>query len=91
MILSKNTPAQLIEIREPIWDGRKIGIATYKIGNHNEIRILKKNINGERTYPQPFYISGERARQYPEQAVKSNPNIKLYIIPIADLQTLERV
>lgn len=91
MKLNRTTPANLFKIKTPIWGGRKVGLATYKIGQHNEIRIEKRNAEGDLLYPQPLYISGEKVKNYPIQAVKSNPNIKLYIIPINDLETLERV
>lgn len=90
MKLSRFTPANKIEIKYPIWHNRSIGIATYKVGQHNEITILKKDANGKLYYPLPLYISGENARKYPIEPVKSNKNIKLYIIPIADLEELIR-
>lgn len=93
MTLPENTPAQLFNIRIPVWNSgkRMVGLASYKIGNHNEIRILAKNKGGERTYPQPFYISGSKARSYDTQPVKTHPDILLYMIPIADLEVLNRV
>lgn len=91
MKLSRLTPCQLFEIKVPIWGGRKVGLATYKVGQDNEIRILKRDVNGTLLYPQPLYISGEKAKTYPVEPVRSNPNIKLYIIPINDLELLERV
>lgn len=91
MKIGRLTPTQHFEIRSPIWGGRKIGLATYKIGVHNEIKITKKNVKGEEIYPQPFYISGDKARKYPTEPVRSNPNIMLHIIPIADLEILERI
>lgn len=91
MKISRFTPAQLFTIKTPVWGGRKVGLATYKVGTHNEIRIEHKNKEGELLYPQPLYISGERARMYPVQPVRSNPNVKLYVIPIEDLTVLERV
>lgn len=84
-------PATLFEIKTPVWGGRKVGLATYKVGTHNEIRILTKNKEGQPLYPQPLYISGTKAREYPIEPVKSNPNIKLYIIPVSDLEVLERI
>lgn len=90
MKLGRLTTVQKFDIHEPVWGGRKVGLATYKIGTHNEINIRKKDKDGNLIYPQPFYISGEKARTYPTQPVRSNPNIILYIIPINDLEILER-
>lgn len=91
MKLSRLTPANIFEIKTPVWGGRKVGLATYKIGTHNEIRITYTDKQGLLVYPQPFYISGEKARTYPVQPVRSNPNIKLHVIPVSDLEILERV
>lgn len=91
--LSKNTPANVIKIRMPIWGGgkRAVGIATFKVGTHNQIEIEHKNADGSLLYPEPFYISGEKLRQFPVEAVKKAPHIKLYIVPIDELQLLERI
>lgn len=88
--LSSHQPANLFEIRKPVWGGRKVGLAEYKIGNHNEIRILYTDTAGRPIYPQPFYISGERAKKYPKQPVRNHPNIVLHVIPINELDILER-
>jgi len=90
MILSRTTPCQKFTIKMPIWDGRKVGLATYKIGQHNEIEILAKNSYGDRIYPRTFYISGDNAKTYPIKALKNNPNITIYEIPISKLDILER-
>lgn len=90
MILSKNVSCNLFEIHKPVWGGRKVGLAIYKIAAHNRIEILYTDKAGRRIYPLPLYISGANARKYPMQAVRSNPNIKLYVIPINDLEVLER-
>ena len=46
MKLGKLTLANTHKIRKPMWNGRKIGIATYKIGIHNLITIEAKNKDG---------------------------------------------
>lgn len=91
MKLSRLTPASVWEIKAPVWGGRKIGLATYKISTHNEIRITYTDRDGRRVYPLPLYISGEKARTYPTQPVKNHPNVILHIIPINDLEVLERI
>ena len=90
MILSRTTPCNIFEINKPAWGGRKVGLATYKVAAHNRIDILYKDKNGRRIYPLPLYISGEKARKYPVYPVRNNPNVKLYVIPISDLEVLER-
>lgn len=90
MKLSRTTPCHLFNINSPVWDGRKVGLHDKKIGLHNEINILYKNKAGERIYPNPMYISGDKARTYPTTQLKKYP-IVLHWIPIADLEILERV
>jgi len=90
MLLNRTTPCQVFEIRTPVWGGRKVGLATYKIGTHNEVRILTKDKYGQLLFPQPLYISGEKARTFPVEAVKSNRAIKLHVIPVNELEVLER-
>lgn len=91
MKLSRFTPCNKFEIRTPVWGGRKVGLATYKVGIHNQIDILIVNQDGNRLYPNSLYINGKDVKKYPIEPVKSNPNVKLYIIPINDLEPLERV
>lgn len=90
MKLSKDTPCNVFNIRKPIWSGRKVGIAAHRIGTHNEINILSTLVDGSRVYPNSYYISGEKARKYRTEQVKNSPSVTLHIIPIADLELLER-
>lgn len=90
MKLSRTTPANLFKIKKPIWDGRRVGLNTQKIGTHNEVRIDYRNSDGDLLYPQPLYISGEKARTYETMQLKKYP-IKLYLIPINEMETLERI
>lgn len=68
-----------------------VGLNKAKVGTHNEIHILYKDANGNRLYPQPLYISGEKVRQYQAKPLKKYPNVYLYWIPINDLEPLERI
>ena len=90
MLLSRLAPATKFDIKFPIWKTRSIGLNIKNIGIHNEINILHETKDGKRLYPNPLYISGKKAQSYPMEPVKSNPLIKLYIIPINDLELLER-
>lgn len=92
MKLSTNETVQKFDIQVPIWkDGGKVGLATHKVVEHNVVNILATDKDGNRLYPNSYYISGKEARTYVVEPVKSHPNIKLYIIPIADLEYLEWV
>ena len=87
MTLDRLTPAQLIEIKAPRWKDKSILIADWKVGNHNEIVIKATNKDGERYYPQPFYMSGEQIKKYPKQPHSIG---EVYIVPLSDMQILER-
>ena len=88
MKLKKTTPANLFKIRTPVWGGRqrKVGLAAYKIGLHNEIRIEAKDKEGVLIHPNPYYLSGNKAKSYPTQPVKSAPHIILHMVPVDDLE-----
>lgn len=90
MKLGRLTPVQKFEIKVPVWGGRKVGLASYKVAQHNSIEILVTDKDGNRIYPQPMYMSGAKIRTYPTEPVRRNPHIKLYIVPINDLEPLER-
>lgn len=89
--LGRLTPAALFKVAKVGWGGRYVGLADYKIQAHNEIRITYTYDSGSPVYPKPLYISGADARTYDLVPVKSNPNIKLRIIPISALEVLERI
>lgn len=88
MILSRTTPVNKIEIRMPRWKQRVVGVASFRVGQHNEIDIIAKGKDGERYYPEPLYGSGEMIRKCEVQTLPSG--VKLYLVPIANLETLER-
>lgn len=90
MRLGRSTPRQIIEIKAPRWKERTVGIATWRVGLHNEIRITyRRKGDGEFTYPDPFYISGDKIKKYPKQLVGGGT--WLYLVPISDLEILENV
>lgn len=87
MKLDRFTDAKSIEIKAPRWKDRTVGIASYRIGLHNIIRITYKNKAGELLYPLPLYMRGDDIRSYPAQTLPSG--VKLYLVPIANLEPLE--
>lgn len=93
MKLDRLTVCQLFKIGKPQWNGKKqrtVGLNVHKIGWHNEIHIGYKDKDGEPLYPFPYYISREQAEKYPIQKLKDK-EVYLRIIPIDDLERLERV
>lgn len=85
--IDRKTACSLFQIQSVRWKNREIGIADYRISNHNEIHILQKGKNG-RYFPDTYYISGEDARKYPSENVGHSVEVRL--IPIKDLKILER-
>lgn len=93
MTLNRMTPAQLFEIRAPIWNGGKkmVGLNERRIGAHNEIRFTyRRKSDGELSIPDVYYFNGNKLREidYTRQNVKGTT---LVLIPFSDLEILERV
>lgn len=93
MKLGRLTPANLHEIRKPMWSGRKVGIANYKIGQHNLIKILAKDKDGRYIYssdngesPATYYASGEQLNNAETMVL---PKVTLQVIPIGELDLFE--
>lgn len=83
MQLSKDTPAQLIDIWQPRWKDRVVLIATFKVGMHNAITLSKTpSMKGQ------YYLSGEVIRNSP---IDNNGKIPCYAVPMSKLQPLERI
>lgn len=71
-----------ILILEPRWRDRTVLIADHKIGKDNMVTIKHKE------YPQPFYISGEIAKSYPLEMIKTKRGSELPVraVPLLELQ-----
>lgn len=73
-------------IRKPIWGGRKVGLAKWRVDRCDICEINLRyieNKSGDKMFPKPLRIKAHEARKYPTQTVHNN--VVLYIIPIADL------
>lgn len=88
MILSKDTVCNHIEILKPRWKQRVVGVANFRVGTHNAIDIVKTDKEGKRYYPQTLYGSGDMIRSCETQTLPSG--VLLYLVPIANLEVLER-
>lgn len=93
MKLGRLTPANVHKIKKPMWKGRRVGIATYKIAPHNLITIEAKLASGDYMYsvdggktPATYYASGE---QLMNAELMTLPNVTLRVIPIAELDLFE--
>lgn len=87
MKLSRTTVCSKFDIRSPRWKKRTVGLAAHKISTHNEVDIHASNSAGERYFPLTYYISGEKAKTYETQTVNGT---KLYLVPIEEMEVLER-
>jgi hypothetical protein len=72
-----------IEIIEPRWHDRTLLVATWKVGEDNQIAVKHKD------FPEPFYMVGEQLKKYPTQtiATKNGQQASMYVVPINDLST----
>lgn len=75
-------------IWEPRWRDRTVLLAERKIGRQNNIHITYINKNGFREFPNPFFILGEVARQYPleDMQTKKGGTLKVRAIPLSKLE-----
>ena len=91
MKLPRTLTASLFEIQTPRWKQRTVGLAKYKISDHNEVVILAKGKDGKPYYPGNFYIAGDKALNsgYEEQTLQPSGLVVIHV-PINDLEPLER-
>ncbi len=82
MILNRLTPVQVIEIWQPRWKDRKVLIAKFRVGTHNEIVFTKAP-----SLDAKYYMSGAKIRDYP---LETNGKIPCYAVPLEELEILER-
>ena len=88
MILPRTTVCSKIEIRSPRWKQRVVGIASFRVKEHNEIDIVKTDKEGKRYYPDTYYASRATIEACEVQTLPSG--VKLYLVPINSLEVLER-
>ena len=71
-----------ISIINSRWHDHTILMASWKIGNTNQIKI------DHHDYPEPFYMTREEIMRYPttEIASKNGNMVKMYVVPINDLK-----
>ncbi len=75
-------------INTPIWNSRSIGVNVNWFMTRFKvlISIAYKDKHGNKVYPELYYMTRDKAREYPTQmAGKGRDKVELVIIPIADL------
>lgn len=73
------------QIRKPIWHNRSVGIAERKIKEHNVITITAKDKDGNKLYPDEYYVSGE---QLMKGQIMETKGVKLRVVEIKDLEKI---
>ena len=88
MIPGPLTPMSYIPIKFPIWNGgeRYVGIADFRVKQHNKIEILYVRKDGERSYPNCYYMSGADIVKHKIKVVGGG--VKVYLIPIKELEEI---
>jgi hypothetical protein len=89
--LEKNTVCAVFPIKAPQWNGKRphVGLNISRLTPHNEITIeYTRKSDGERTWPDTYYYDGTTRDQYKVQTWKG---VELLLVPISDLQVLQRV
>lgn len=82
MVLPRLTACQKIDIWQPRWKDRRILIAKFRVGTHNEIVFTKT-----KSMPGSYYLSGETIKKYP---LENNGKIACYAVQMDELEVLER-
>ncbi|MEO7399063.1 MAG: hypothetical protein ABIW84_10905, partial [Ilumatobacteraceae bacterium] len=79
-----------LEILEPIWKNRSIGVALHQVHPDDliKITIAYKKKDGELAYPDAWLIKAVDVHRYPIKHKKKG--IGLHEVPIADLYTLDQ-
>lgn len=72
----------------PRWKQRVVGIASYRVKNHNAIDIMATDKEGKRYYPDTYYASGKMIKSCETQNL--DDGTVLYLVPISKLEPLER-
>jgi hypothetical protein len=88
MLLNRMTVCSQIEIRAPRWKQRVVGVASFRVREHNAIDITAVGKDGNRYYPDLLYGSGKMIRECETQTLPSG--VTLYLVPIDKLEPLER-
>lgn len=70
-----------ILVWEPRWHDKVVLVADYRLFEHNEVIISHKD------FPSPYYLTRERARQFPleQMETKRGGTIAVRAIPIDEL------
>ena len=85
--MNEDDKMQVLQIRKPLWDGRKVGVATDRITEQGIlVEILYKDKKGNRIHPNFFLMGKEEALSYDTMTVKGR---ELKIIPINDFKSMK--
>lgn len=77
-----------VDIKQPIWDGRKVGIADFRVKGDAMVHmtVSYKDINDNLVFPYTYVMPTKKIRTYPTQNLKSG--VTLYLVPISDWMIL---
>jgi hypothetical protein len=79
-----------IEIKFPIWNNgeRVVGLANFRLQMDNRVIIAyTRKSDGQRSFPDDYYISGADASKYPTKQLKGG--VKVHLVPIRDLEVIK--
>lgn len=81
------------KIKEPIWSSKSIGLLKRRVDAYPDycdiyIEITYENKQGNRTYPDKYWLQAKDIKKYPIYTKNKN---SFYIIPIKDLQIVTTI
>lgn len=76
-------------IREPLWDGRSVGIANFRVRGEGTLylNISYKDKDGNLVYPYTYVMETSKVRKYPTMMMKG---IHMHKVPIDDFEVRSR-
>jgi hypothetical protein len=79
---------KLFTIKEPIWSGRKVGLALLEMDTDRlEIEITYTRKDSTRLYPNKYWIPRDIAKKYPKQRLRGG--VVVHVIPIEALREIK--
>lgn len=95
-IVKNITPEVIVitfKIKEPIWSSKSIGLLKSRVDTYPDyfdiyIEITYQNKQGNRTYPDKYYLQAKDIKKYPIYTKNKN---SFYIIPIKDLKIVTTI
>ena len=81
-----------IAIREPVWDGRQVGIALYKAERSDvcEVRVNYRLVSGKPLLQRVLSVPSRQVLACKRVSAKGRPSTILCMVPLGDMTEVRR-